>query len=163
MPATRAWSSALARWTRTWVRVPRTSTADARPIDMIRKGVPKPVACATRASTTSAADDTARWMLIRDITSDHVIPLVARRLQCSVARIWATADDGATAAGATCASPGAARRPSWNMPPSSTCLAPRILAPHSRSADWFPHGSAAPRRDQGSACLGSTRLGKMGV
>src|SRR6185369_17983260 len=77
--------------------------AAARPMDMMSKAVPNPDACTTSASTTSAADDTVRWIVILLITSDHVVPRVASRLQCSVAsscaRTPAATTSGTTVAG----------------------------------------------------------------
>ena len=89
MPRIRALSSWLAFITRTPVSVPRISAADASPIDRTVNGVPNPEACATSARTTSDAETTVRWIVIRLITSDHMVLRVPSRLQCSVARIWA--------------------------------------------------------------------------
>ncbi|MCH6469199.1 hypothetical protein [Sinomonas terrae] len=96
IPATSRWSSRLPSVTRRSVSVPSTSRTDASPMAMTQNPVPNPVACATSASTTKAAEDTVRWMVIRLMSSPHSTLRVARRLQCSVARSWATtAGDGA--------------------------------------------------------------------
>jgi len=61
--------------------------ADASPTESTRNAVPKPNAWTTSARTTNDAEQMVRWIVMRLITSDQVMLLVASRLQCSVARI----------------------------------------------------------------------------
>ena len=55
---------------------------------------PKPPACATSPRMTSDPVRTVSRMVIRLITSDHIVPRVASRLQCSVASSCATTAGG---------------------------------------------------------------------
>src|SRR5690242_779617 len=89
----------LALTTRACVSVPITRTAAARPMAMTRNGPPKPELWANRASTTSDAEATVRWMVIRLMISAHAMLRVASRLQCSVARIWALTPAGTASGG----------------------------------------------------------------
>lgn len=52
------------------------------------KPSPKVVACATRASATTAAESAERNIPARLNASLQLRPRVANRLQCSVVRIW---------------------------------------------------------------------------
>ena len=92
-------SSSLARNTRTLVSVPRISPVPASPIARIWNVVPKPPAWATRPRITSEPVTTVSRIVIRLITSDHIVPRVASRLQCSVASSCATTAGGGSGSG----------------------------------------------------------------
>ena len=104
-------SSSLARNTRTLVSVPRISPMPASPIARIWNVVPKPPAWATRPRITSDPVTTVSRIVIRLITSDHIVPRVASRLQCSVASSCATTAGGGSVGlgfGHRCLLPGCA-------------------------------------------------------
>jgi hypothetical protein len=74
---------------RTKVARPMSSTTGRRTRATVRVVGPNPVASATRARATTAADRTVRKIVVRLIRSFHSSDRVASRLQLSAARMLA--------------------------------------------------------------------------
>src|SRR5215469_11361953 len=83
--------SSISAWlistTRMWVAIPRKSTTGSSTSASVAVRGPKPVALATSASATIAADSAPRKIVVRLYASFHSSDRCPIRLQCSVARI----------------------------------------------------------------------------
>src|SRR5215469_1808873 len=83
--------SSISAWlistTRMWVAIPRKSTTGSSTSASVAVRGPKPVALATSASATVAADSAPRKIVVRLYASFHSSDRDPIRLQCSVARI----------------------------------------------------------------------------
>ena len=87
MASTSSTSAWLISSTRLWVAMPRKSTTGSSASARVVVWDPKPVALASSASATMAADSTPRKIVVRLIACVHSSDRVPSRLQCSVARI----------------------------------------------------------------------------
>ena len=76
------------------VKTPVTRTTESMKIAIEMNAGPKWSAWATSASAITAPERMARNMFTRPSDSWYVRARVARRLQCSVARIWSASDCG---------------------------------------------------------------------
>src|SRR5690242_5266659 len=88
MPATQYRSSLLTWVRRTYVATPRNSVIERTTRAKTTNAPPNPEAFPTSASVTVAVDSDVRNIEVRENASFQLIDRVARRLQCSVDRIW---------------------------------------------------------------------------
>src|SRR6476660_2745490 len=92
MPFTQYASSLFTSIRRTKVVQPTTMTSGRSRSANVWNGAPNDVDCATKASATMAPERRVRNIEARLNDSLHDRERVARRLQCSVARIWMRCD-----------------------------------------------------------------------
>ena len=96
--------------TRSWVRMPTSSTMPSTAMANVGNAPLKSVACPTSARLTSPADVNVRNMLMRVSTSLCVVLREARRLQCSVASSCARTAGVFSCSGAWSGMPPSVRR-----------------------------------------------------